>query len=696
MLRACPHHRFSELTQIDTFYNDLNEQDQDSLNAAADGNILSKMTREAWKIIENKSKVEKTCVICGGAHAYYDCIATDSNQPSVCVATGTYNQVSPPNRTSNQIPPPGFAPVQNNQNRYSSEYIVPNPKGEMKAITTRSSLAYEGPSIPTNSPLDKVVERDTEETTDKEHSNCQGSIAHIQPPVVPILIPEPDVSKTQPKPNIYPSRLNDQKLREKATNQMETIKSVWVVINHMKASQEYESMNQNFFEPNLCYEPNSSSFDQYHSSQSSVTPQLPQRSNEDVRLEMAKLIKNNRILLNNNDFPHEEMKLLPQFLNDSRTIEQAANLAVQQEQEEQADFEEMLQDREKFIQDTQFFWKKEIPELMCKLLEDVRNIRVELAVYINSPSWNCPTFFFDNDEEDSILFIESSAKNLLPIPSEYEVTFDDENECDVPDKDESSLVFTTFSNPLFNDNDDFTSSDDESISDEDVPTEDFKVYSHPLFNDDEIISDEIDPHCFNAKSDLVKSLSNHDTLIDSSLKFDFLDKFFGTLLPTSIADEERIRREHAEYISFMERLFTINPCPRPMDNSNTIIKTLPLSTIPVEDSDSQREEIDIFIGTDELLPSDIESDDYDLEGDIYFLKELIVDDSIPILENKSSDFDHQDDPSFPHPPSKPPDVEISSNPIQDITTFDFFENPMMMYGGDILLLDVPYLHFYPP
>nr|GEW64330.1 reverse transcriptase domain-containing protein [Tanacetum cinerariifolium] len=61
--------------------------------------------------------VKKTCVICGGAHAYYDCIATDSNQSSVCAATGTYNQVSPPNRASNQIPPLGFAPVQHNQNR---------------------------------------------------------------------------------------------------------------------------------------------------------------------------------------------------------------------------------------------------------------------------------------------------------------------------------------------------------------------------------------------------------------------------------------------------------------------------------------------------------------------------------------------------------------------------------------------------
>nr|GEY40692.1 reverse transcriptase domain-containing protein [Tanacetum cinerariifolium] len=90
----------------------------------------------------------------------------------------------------------------------------------MKAITTRSGVAYEGPSIPTNPSPKKVVERETEETTDKEQTNFQGSTTHIQPSVTPIL--EPNVPKTLPKPNIpYPSRFNDQKLREKSTNQME-------------------------------------------------------------------------------------------------------------------------------------------------------------------------------------------------------------------------------------------------------------------------------------------------------------------------------------------------------------------------------------------------------------------------------------------------------------------------------------------
>nr|GEU61131.1 reverse transcriptase domain-containing protein [Tanacetum cinerariifolium] len=57
MLRACHHHGFTEVAQIDTFYNGLNYNDQDSLNAAAGGNLLSKTTREAFQIIKNKSKV---------------------------------------------------------------------------------------------------------------------------------------------------------------------------------------------------------------------------------------------------------------------------------------------------------------------------------------------------------------------------------------------------------------------------------------------------------------------------------------------------------------------------------------------------------------------------------------------------------------------------------------------------------------
>nr|GEV74357.1 DNA-directed DNA polymerase [Tanacetum cinerariifolium] len=164
----------------------LTWDDLDSLNAPVGGNLLNKTTREALKIIENKSKVryskrksnvsrvntnskdnvsktddridkladqilnlveivnrkvitpasakavEKTCVTCGGAYAYYDCITTDSNQPSVCAATGSYNQVCPPNRASHQIPPPGFASMQNNPIRLHDQKLREKATNQME------------------------------------------------------------------------------------------------------------------------------------------------------------------------------------------------------------------------------------------------------------------------------------------------------------------------------------------------------------------------------------------------------------------------------------------------------------------------------------------------------------------------------------------------------------------------------------
>nr|GEZ68112.1 reverse transcriptase domain-containing protein [Tanacetum cinerariifolium] len=139
LLCACPHHGFTELHQLNTFYNALNPTDQDSLNAAAGGNLLERSTQDVITIIENKSKVrnsqsrsiasqvkacdtnssseiaklthavnqqtsamttamtamlrqfqatppsapvkavKETCVTCGGARPYYQCLAADGN-----------------------------------------------------------------------------------------------------------------------------------------------------------------------------------------------------------------------------------------------------------------------------------------------------------------------------------------------------------------------------------------------------------------------------------------------------------------------------------------------------------------------------------------------------------------------------------------------------------------------------------------
>nr|GEU79050.1 reverse transcriptase domain-containing protein [Tanacetum cinerariifolium] len=93
--------------------------------------------------------VGESCVTCGGPHAYYNCPNNDSNQPSVCVAMGTYNQVVPQNCASNFMVPPGFASNQSSTSGTLPSNTIPNPDGEMKAITIRSGVAYEGPSIPT-------------------------------------------------------------------------------------------------------------------------------------------------------------------------------------------------------------------------------------------------------------------------------------------------------------------------------------------------------------------------------------------------------------------------------------------------------------------------------------------------------------------------------------------------------------------
>nr|GFB22609.1 hypothetical protein [Tanacetum cinerariifolium] len=216
---------------------------------------------------------------------------------------------------------------------------------------------------------------------------------------------------------------------------------------------------------------------------------------------------------------------------------------------------------------------------------------------------------------------ESSIKNLVPIPRECEVTSD--NESNKPDKDDSS-AFTTFPNPLFNE-------------DDDIPIEEFKVFSNPLFDNDEINSDKLESH---VESNFVESLSNQDSLIDSSQKIDDLEEFSGPLIPIHIAEEERIRREHAEYISRMEMLFTINPRPRPT--------------------------IDIITNTDDVLPPGVENDD-DSEGEIDAVKELHVDNSISNSENELSDNETSDfdNPSILRPPPEPPDAELDFKPDSD-------------------------------
>ncbi|GJX58318.1 hypothetical protein Tco_0289708 [Tanacetum coccineum] len=260
-LRKCPHRDFLELHQIDTFYNALTQSDQDSLNAAAGGNLLNRTPRDALTIIENKSKVRisrnkpivsKVSTTTSSPSPSSDVTAlieivkelvlmnkatqqATGNTFNAFAATGTYNQGGPGYRpqgetnyrASNQMRPSDYDEeseheLKNDLKNMMSSFFqmnspsgsgslpsntVANPRGDLKAITTRSGVSYDGPTIPpTSSPLPKEVERETEATKDKVQTTSSGSTTHVQPPVVQVPILEPEVApKPNPKPSIpYP------------------------------------------------------------------------------------------------------------------------------------------------------------------------------------------------------------------------------------------------------------------------------------------------------------------------------------------------------------------------------------------------------------------------------------------------------------------------------------------------------------
>nr|GEV08559.1 hypothetical protein [Tanacetum cinerariifolium] len=349
------------------------------------------------------------------------------------------------------------------------------------------------------------------------------------------------------------------------------------------------------------------------------------------------------------------------------------------------------------------------------------NIISELPSYSAiTPTEPVDSLIMEDEHLNTILatesdeFIKSCVENLVPNPSESE----GENGCDV------LAGFTTFSNILFDDDYDSDSSDDQSLSDEDVRE---KIYSNPLF-DEKIIPMEIDPHSFNVESDIIESLPNHDSSIDS-----LFDEFAGelTLLKSFPPGIDKIDCHPETEIRLTKRLLYDNSSPRPpkeivSDNSNADIESFSPSPIPNKDSDSHMEEIDLDFNPDDPMPPGIVEDDDDSERDIPILKELLDNYSLSLPDNESYHFDI---PSPYRPSAKPPDgntgtlnikmmgdVSDQKVPIPNLTITRILnqgkspdllshmgfealqpsaECPMIINGKNIPLLDVPLFHFYP-
>ncbi|GKC42846.1 hypothetical protein Tco_1060568 [Tanacetum coccineum] len=195
--------------------------------------------------------VEQSCVTCGGGHSYQNCPATDGNiyrdniQEYVSqAAAANFNQGNIGYRpqianltdmlskfeTSNTASTSGSGTLPGN--------TITNPKEDLKGITTRSGVAYQGPT-PSSSP--KVMNRDTEVTKDTMLPTNNESTKDVQPPVIQVQsqnpTSKPDVdldSALMPNQRTlipFPSRRNDERRREKANDQIKEFNEIFICLD---------------------------------------------------------------------------------------------------------------------------------------------------------------------------------------------------------------------------------------------------------------------------------------------------------------------------------------------------------------------------------------------------------------------------------------------------------------------------------
>ncbi|GKF03259.1 hypothetical protein Tco_0030182, partial [Tanacetum coccineum] len=234
--------------------------------------------------------------------------------------------------------------------------------------------------------------------------------------------------------------------------------------------------------------------------------------------------------------------------------------------------------------------------------------------------------------------------------------------------------------PLFNEMDEDVENKNSNVSDSDepillnTPLSD-KVESFALEDDiDEIdaflameVSSNFEEGYFDSERDVIflENLLSDDTTHNLALKvisdYEPNESIYNTSITFSprsnplhhefvgelITLPSRIIREHEDYLNQMTLLCEISTSRSQENvraNQSSIIESLPVSPIPVEDSDPVQEEIDIFLVPDDLIPPGVENDDSEDE------------------DNELPNFDHQDNPSSPRPPPEPPDVCLDFKP----------------------------------
>nr|GEW15335.1 reverse transcriptase domain-containing protein [Tanacetum cinerariifolium] len=504
LLRQYPHHGFSELHQLDTFYNALNPNDQDALDSAAGGNFLDKIPCECLSIIESKSKVRYS------RSRVTDVKANANGPPPFSSHSNSFDlqqiaasledkldirmnrfKKSLNDMKNSFITPtaPLKAVTENLYNKPSSSSslpsnTIPNPKGEAKAITTRNGMSYKEPPIP---PPGVDQQEPVEVTTDTELPSPKD----IQPPLVQVKV-QVDKPAEEPFVKLKLPTLNDTKM-------------------------VLELADRTIFKPTGVAE------------------------NVFVKVGKFYFLANFVVL----DFvadPRVPLILGRPFLSTAYVI---INV-----------FEREIIIRQN--QQSLTIQCSDIPSV--KKIEQINKIDFINGGGIDFESEDIEDFLND----DSILFgVEDSPFNMEEDILSLESLLRDDPIPPHPIIPNQTKLPIEETNPSLN-----MGQSTEPINDN---SSDSTIISNPL-SDVESNSDE--------------STSNHNTV-----KNDYFDEFYGPFIPIHILEEERTRREHADYINRMEMLFIINPCPHNPTNDNTNVKSFSSFQIPNQESEPRQEEI---------------------------------------------------------------------------------------------------------
>nr|GEZ64121.1 hypothetical protein [Tanacetum cinerariifolium] len=518
---------------------------------------------------------------------------------------GTYNQVAPQNRASNYMAPPGFVPVQNSQNRYN--------QGQRNNFNQGNSF----------------------------HGNQPFQVPKQGFQNQPFQVPNNQVQQGLPNEFSSYKKANDQMIRN-IQNKINSLKGKFKneIQNTMKTQQTILMNQQNAFQNNL-----QNMLSGFFQNQASTLGTLPSNNNPNPKGEMKEITTRSGV-----DYEGPSIPTNP-----------SPKKVVERENEETTDKEQTnLQGSTAYIQPPVTpIQEPDVPKTLPKpnipypLRINDQKLREKATNQMENRSSGTPHF------REILLGI---GRALIDIYGE-EITLWFNDEAVTFNLNQTTRYSSTYDDLSVNRIDiiDVTKEDDNaSFSNEDILKE---IYSNPMF-DEEIISMKIDPHHFNANSDLIESLLNHDSsIISSSSKIDSLfDELTGELIFLKsippVIDETECDPE--EEIHLIKKLLYDNSSPRPSkefisENSDAEIESFSPSPILVEDSDSLMEEIDLTLTPDDSIPPSIKDDDYDSERDILILEKLLNNDSISLPENESFHFDIS---SSLRPPAKPPNDDL--------------------------------------